>query len=120
MRIVQCQCAEGRMQKGRNRQQTIHRFVNLSIKSKPHGDEQKRHDTDSDDRGFQLDPDSCLNYQVFVVRRVIDRGEGVVKVVRMQSIWAARQPYLPFCSVPLLIHQMTNVARVTHITPATD
>lgn len=64
-------------------------LVNLSITSKPHGDEQERHDADSDDRGFQLDPDSCLNYQVSVVRSVIDRREGVVKVVRMKSIWAS-------------------------------
>lgn len=36
-------------------------LVNLSTKSKPHGDGQKRHDTDSDDRGFQLDPDPCIS-----------------------------------------------------------
>lgn len=91
MLIVPCQCAEGRMQKGRKRQQTIHRFPCqfVYITSKPHGDEQERHDADSDDRGFQLDPDSCLNYQVSVVRSVIDRREGVVKVVRMKSIWAS-------------------------------
>lgn len=38
MRIVQCQCAEGRMQKSRKRQQTIHR----SIESKPHTKMNKR------------------------------------------------------------------------------